>query len=206
MAEPDVFVAIPVWQGAELLPEMLRSLRAQTHGDFRALLSVDGDDAASSAVCRAIVGDDSRFELVEQPTHLGWPGNFNWLVEHCDRPFFCYWQQDDLASTGYLEAMRAGLLATPGAAVAFTDVQWFGTAYGRDEARSISGTAIERVLEQMEWWSPIPLRGMTRTSCLPVGAPAIAPTQTSPSGSAIASSTSVRDAAVRLSFHAKISL
>lgn len=172
MAEPDIFVFMPVYRGAGFVAETARAIREQTYGGFRVLVSVDGRDAESLQACRAAMGDDPRFELVFQPEPLGWPGNFNWLVERCDRPFLVYWQQDDLASTGYLAALRAALLADETAAVAYTDVQWFGAQTARDALPSIGGPPLARVLEQAEGTSFVPLRGLIRAAMLPP-APAI---------------------------------
>lgn len=176
MAEPDVFVFVPVYRGAELLPETLRSIRAQTYEGYRVLVSIDDADPAARAVYEAIAGDDPRFEVVMQPERLGWPGHFNWLVERCELPLLTYWQQDDLASTDYLAALRAALLANERAAVAYADVQWFGSRTARETVASIDGPPLARLLQQFETLSYIPLRGLMRAAMLPPGT-AIRPTR-----------------------------
>lgn len=168
---PDVHVFMPVWQGAEFLPATLRSIREQTYGGFRVCISIEPGDAESVEACRSVAGDP-RFQVVVQSERLGWPGNFNWLVERCDLPFLVYWQQDDLASTTYLELLRAALLADPATAVACTDVQWFGSEIRRDAMPSIAGPPLARILQQFEGMSYVPLRGLIRASMLPP-APAI---------------------------------
>lgn len=157
---------MPVWRGAEFLPATLRSIREQTYDGFKVRISIEPGDAASVEACRSVAGDP-RFEVVVQPERLGWPGNFNWLVERCDLPFLVYWQQDDLASATYLEVLRAALLADPGAAVAHTDVQWFGSEIRRDALPSIAGPPLARILQQFEDMSYVPLRGLVRASMLP---------------------------------------
>ncbi|MEX2653197.1 MAG: glycosyltransferase, partial [Acidimicrobiia bacterium] len=96
-----VFIAMPVYRGTEVIEETLRSILAQTCTDFHLVMSIDGADDPTVEICRKYA-DDPRIDVVVQESRLGWPGNLNWLVERCDREFFCYWQQDDLASTGYL--------------------------------------------------------------------------------------------------------
>lgn len=166
MPAPDVLIATPVYRGVEHLPETLRSIQAQTYRDFRVLVSVDGGDRESYEVCRALVGDDERFEIVLQEQRLGWPGNFNWIVARCELPFLTYWQQDDLAATRDIELLRAALLARPDASLAFTDVQWFGDRIDRSAMPGIEGSPLERVLQELDWTSYIPLRGLIRTSLL----------------------------------------
>ncbi len=168
-----IFIAMPVYRGAETVPETLRSIRAQTLEDHRVVMSVDGADDPTIDVCREFAATDPRLEVVVQPQRLGWPGNFNWLVEHCDAPYFCYWQQDDLASTGYLEALMAELATHPGVAIAHTDVQWFGAQHRRDSAPAVAGAPLDRVLRVLEALRYEPLRGLMRTSMLPPGPPGI---------------------------------
>lgn len=176
MTEPDVFVFLPVYRSGGLLPEAVRSLREQTYRDFRVLVSVEGGDDASLAECRELMRDDARFEIVAQPERLGWPGNFNWLVEQCDLPFLVYWQQDDMASATYLETLHGALLNDSSLSVAYSEVQWFGARSERDRMPSISGPPLARVLEQFEGISYVPLRGMIRAAMMPP-APAIRPSR-----------------------------
>lgn len=176
MAEPDIFVFVPVYRGAEVLPETLRAIRAQTYEGFRVLVSIDDADPAAIDVYRAVAGGDPRFTLVVQPERLGWPGHFDWLIRRADLPFVIYWQQDDLASTDYLAALRSTMLADEGAAVAYADVQWFGARTARHVVESIDGPPLARVLQQFETLSYIPLRGLMRTSMLPPG-PTIRPSR-----------------------------
>lgn len=164
----DIFIAMPVYRGVALISEAVRAIREQTYPHFRVVMSVDGDDDPTVGLCRTFT-EDPRFELVVQPIRLGWPGNFNWLVRRCDREFFCYWQQDDLASTGYLRALHDEMVAEPNACVAYTDVQWFGSRFERESTHSLLGSPTERVLEQIELIHFPPLRGLVRAAMLPDG-------------------------------------
>lgn len=163
-----VFVAVPVYQGSQVVAEALRAIQTQTFKDFRVLISVDDPNDPSIPICQSFT-DDPRFEVVVQPKRLGWPGNFNWLAEQCDQPFFCYWQQDDLTSHDYLQVLHSELTRCSDAAIAYTDVQWFGTRHHRDTATSIKGSPLSRVLQQIESIRYEPLRGLIRASMLPPG-------------------------------------
>jgi glycosyltransferase involved in cell wall biosynthesis len=171
-----VFIAMPVYRGAEVIEETIRSILAQTYDDFRLVMSVDGADDPTIEICRKFE-DDPRIDVVVQENRLGWPGNFNWLVETCDREYFCYWQQDDLASTGYLENLRREMLARPDAAIAYTDVQWFGARFDREASPSIEGDPLSRVMQHIEAIRYEPLRGLMRSSMLPQGGEAIPVTE-----------------------------
>ena len=163
----EVFIATPVYRGEATIRETLASMLEQTFTDYRCLISVDPGGDNSASVCRDVVGNDPRFEIVEQERRLGWPGNFNWLVTRCDAPYFVYWQQDDLCSTRYLEVLRAAMLANPAASVAYTDVQWFGDLIDRASVPSFDGPPLARVLQVLHEISYIPLRGLIRADALP---------------------------------------
>jgi glycosyltransferase involved in cell wall biosynthesis len=169
----DIFVAVPAYHGADVLGETLRSIRDQTYPHFHALISLDGPDAETEAVARPFLADP-RFELIVQPERLGWTAHFNWLVRRCDRPFFNYWQQDDLAATNYLTELRTCFDRDPTAAVAYADVQWFGRYFHRDSTPSLVGPPARRVLDCIEGIRFEPLRGLIRADCLPA-TPAVDP-------------------------------
>lgn len=165
----DILVGVPVYRGAETVAETLRSILDQTYSDFQVLISVDDPEDRAVEVCRSFAHSDSRIELIVQPRRLGWPSNLNWLLDRCDRPFFCYWQQDDLASTRYLELLRQQLSSRRDAAIAYTDVQWFGAGIKRTSCPSTEGDALSRTMQQIEAIRYEPLRGLIRTSMLPQG-------------------------------------
>lgn len=162
---PEIFVAVPVFHGEELIAETLRSIRDQTYVNYRVLISVDNNDAASAAACRPFLSDP-RVKLVVQQRHLGWAGNLNWLIERCDCPFFVYWQQDDLTATNYLEVLRAELMAHPAAAIAYADIQWFGARFDRESGLGVHGAPAQRLLQTVEVLQHVPLRGLIRADFL----------------------------------------
>ena len=164
-SDPVVFVAVPVWRGETLVEETLRSLQAQTWAAWRAVISVDGGDAASAERCRPFLGDP-RITMVVQPERLGWAVNLNWLMARSDGDFFVYWQQDDLCATNYLDTLVKYAGAHPEAACAFADVQWFGARIERVHTPSVTGFALPRVLAQIESLSYLPFRGLIRRQAL----------------------------------------
>ncbi len=167
-----VFIGMPVYRGGEVIEETVRSILNQEFDDFHLVMSIDGEDDPTVEICQKYTSDP-RIDVVVQETRLGWPGNFNWLVENCDRDFFCYWQQDDLATTGYLGSLRRELLARPDASIAHTDVQWFGASFDRTSTPSIEGDPLSRVMQHIEAIRYEPLRGLMRSSMLPQGGEAI---------------------------------
>lgn len=166
MSGPEIYIALPVFRGAEVVAETLRSIRDQTFTNYRVMISVDGNDEESAKVCRPFTSD-SRFQLLIQSRRLDWVGNMNWLIERCDCPYFCYWQQDDLTATNYLEKLHSELLSHSDVAIAYSDVQWFGARFGRDSTPDIIGSAPSRVLQSIEAIRFEVLRGLMRSEWLP---------------------------------------
>jgi hypothetical protein len=163
---PDIYIAMPVYRGVEHIAETVESIRSQTYQGFRVVMSVDGADDPTLDLCRTFT-TDGRFEVRIQPRRLGWPGNFNWLANDCDSEFFCYWQQDDLATADYLGHLRTTMRAEPHVSVAYADVQWFGHRSDRVTALDIDGTPLQRFLQAAEALHYVPLRGLIRTEHLP---------------------------------------
>lgn len=165
MPSPEIFVGMPVYQGHEFVAESLRSLRDQTFENWRLLISVDGDDQVSADACRPFL-QDPRVRLVVQETRLGWAPHLNWLFQQCDCPYFCFWQQDDLAATNFLDRLQAMMIDRPDTSVAFSDIQWFSAEMRRDTGEDIVGTPAQRYLRQMERFLYEPLLGLIRTEHL----------------------------------------
>ncbi len=169
-----VFIAMPVYRGEDVIEETIRSILDQEFEDFHLVISVDGEDDPTVEICRKYTSDP-RIDVVVQQHRLGWPGNFNWLVENCDREFFCYWQQDDLASTGYLRSLRKELLARPDASIAHTDVQWFGRVSTVLPHRASKASPSPRVMQHIEAIRYEPLRGRSGLRRLREATPSLSP-------------------------------
>lgn len=163
----EIEILMPVYRGAEFLPETLRSVRAQTGIDLEVQISVEPGDTPSLDLCRQAAKEDTRIHVTAQPERLGWPGNFTWLLKRARAPFVIYWQQDDHASSGYLRALLDCLSKHPEASLAATDVQFFGDRFDHHPMQPVDGTPLARVLDVVEQTSFVGLRGLIRRSHLP---------------------------------------
>jgi hypothetical protein len=161
--EADLTVCVPVYNGAGFVGEALGSLRDQTYGRFRVLVSVDPSDDSSLDVCRAWEAD-RRFRVVGQPARLGWPGNVNWLLARVETPLLCLVLHDDWIEPDYLDRLVARLEREPEAVIAYGDIRGFGTQALEIVQPSLLGDPFERVMAFLltregatEW------RGVVRT-------------------------------------------
>jgi hypothetical protein len=168
---PAILIAVPVFEGFDYVAETLASIRSQSFANVRVVISVEGGDERSYEVCRKYA-DDPRFELVQQPQRLGWPGNFNWILSQLrDEDFVCYWQQDDLCDPSYLATLLNHALRHPEAAVVYSDIQHFGGKSSCVHHDSVLGAPFARVLDQIERSGAIPIRGVIRREAILAAGP-----------------------------------
>jgi hypothetical protein len=165
-ASNHVTIGVPVYRGERFLEESLRSIQSQTHRHIDVLISLDGADPASEAVCAPFL-EDSRFRLVIQPQRLGWVGNINWLMSQVETEYWYYHQQDDLVDPQYLEILLDYAQRTPEAAVVYCDIVAFGHLDRRLTQPSVTGNASARQLALLHGHhDAVAFRGLTRVEAL----------------------------------------
>ena len=139
-------------------------MRAQQYSNFRVLMSIDGDDVASSDVCERFT-TDPRFQLV-QHHRIGRVANLNFLLSQVREDFYVYLQQDDRLHPRFLAVLAEQAQAHPAASSIYADCEWFGLRSGRIENPPLTGSPLERVLEQIERPRIAPIRGLIRRQAL----------------------------------------
>ncbi len=167
---PTIFVAMPLFEGWEHVAHTLTTVRQQTYGNFRVLISVDGDDKRSRAACQPFLSDP-RFEIVLHPERLGWAGNMNYLASRFAGHYFCYWQHDDYCAPTYLETLLDHAIVHPEAAAIYCDMKIFGERNGILRAPPVTGFALERVLAQVRNPSDAAIRCLIRADALRASLP-----------------------------------
>jgi glycosyltransferase involved in cell wall biosynthesis len=167
LAAARITVGLPVYKGADFIGRCLECLQRQTFGDFEAIISVDGDDAETAAVCRPFLADP-RFRMVVQRERLDWVGNFNWLLQQNLREFFCYRQHDDTTAPEFFEVLLQAADKDKNAAAIYCDCQFSGDRDDIEIAPSINGETLDRMLQYVEHvpYSAAPVRGLIRTAAI----------------------------------------
>jgi glycosyltransferase involved in cell wall biosynthesis len=107
MNNGTVFIGMPVFNGAATIARSLESLLKQDYENWKLLVS----DNCSVDLTPEIVAEfclrDSRISYVRQAANIGAVGNFVYLVEQADSPFFMWAAADDEWSDNFLtEAVR----------------------------------------------------------------------------------------------------
>jgi hypothetical protein len=144
----------------------LRSIQCQTYRNIEVVISLDGPEPSTEALCAPFL-KDSRFRLVTQPRNLGWVGNINWRMSQATSGFWYYHQQDDLVDPRYVEVLLEHALRAPQAAVVYCDMVAFGQFECRLTQPSVTGSAPARQLTLLYSHHPaVAFRGLTRVEAL----------------------------------------
>jgi glycosyltransferase involved in cell wall biosynthesis len=101
---PRVSVIIPAYNAAELLPETLDSVVAQTYGDWEAIVA---DDASSDDTAKVVEGRDPRISCVRSSRNLGIGGARNLALTRAQGELVALLDADDMWLPSYLERQVA---------------------------------------------------------------------------------------------------
>jgi len=106
-------ILLTVYNGARYLPEQIRSLQAQTHGEWRLWVRDDGSTDGSVEVVRAAAAEDARIRCIQaEGGRMGALGGFGWLLEHAGdggAPYTMFCDQDDVWLPGKIEVTLAAM-------------------------------------------------------------------------------------------------
>ncbi|MEM8608829.1 MAG: glycosyltransferase [Myxococcota bacterium] len=116
--KPKLVIGMPVYNGATHLRETLESILGQTYGDFRLLISDNGSTDATGDICTELASKDARVDYHRQPENLGVSGNFNYVFQPGDAPYFKWAAHDDPLDPRYLEACMERIEADPNLSIA----------------------------------------------------------------------------------------
>ena len=116
---PRVTVAVPVYNGAALLPETLDSLLAQTFRDFELIICDNASTDGTERLCRAYAARDARVRYQRNATNLGVDRNFNLGFELARGEYFKWAPADDLNAPTLLERCVERLDTRPDAVLAY---------------------------------------------------------------------------------------
>ena len=107
---PFVTVVIQTHNRAQLVPRALRSVLAQSDGDFRLLVIDDGSRDGTPAALAPFAGDP-RLRLLVNETAQGTLPTRNRAVREADSEWLVFLDDDDELLPHYLERLRALIAA-----------------------------------------------------------------------------------------------
>jgi glycosyltransferase involved in cell wall biosynthesis len=104
---PVLTIGLPVYNGAKFIERALRSLMSQDFQDWRMIIADNCSTDLTFTIAEKLCTHDPRIELVRHDENIGAVGNFLYLVNRAETPFFMWAASDDEWTTNYLsEAIR----------------------------------------------------------------------------------------------------
>ena len=121
-------IGLPVYNGADTVERAIASVRAQTCGDFRLMVSDNASSDGTREIVRRHAVADRRIELIAQDTNIGPYANFSHLIHRASAPYFAFVAADDWWSPNFLETTRAALVDEPDALCCVPRTAFYGDA------------------------------------------------------------------------------
>lgn len=105
--QPKVSVVMPVYNGERYVESAIRSVMAQTFGDWELIVVDDGSGDRTCAMVKALAAEDGRIRLVENGANLGAARTRNRGMALCRGDFVALLDGDDLWRPEKLEKQLA---------------------------------------------------------------------------------------------------
>ena len=116
-----ITIGIPTVNSELRISTQLDSLLAQTHGDFKILISDNASTDCTYDICQDYCNRDSRVTVISQPERLSMGDNFKFLLDKAETTYFTWQSDDDFLDKKWLEVTHGELEARPEINMAFTD-------------------------------------------------------------------------------------
>jgi len=116
---PRVSVIVPLYNLQDFVAEAVRSVKAQTLGDFECLLVDDCSTDFSGYNAEQAAFPDNRFRLVRTPQNLGLCGARNFGLAQAKGRYITFLDADDLLPPHALATLATTLDNEPGIHIAF---------------------------------------------------------------------------------------
>lgn len=133
-----ITVIVPIYNAQHCIKKCVESIQAQTYTNLQVILVNDGSTDRSSEICKSLIKDDARFELIEQE-NKGVSAARNVALDVANGKYCCFVDADDFVAEDYVEYMVTSLLkydvdiATCIQQVEDTEGKWKNTTKGNEE-------------------------------------------------------------------------
>ena len=132
--KPHVSIIIPCFNYGRFLAEAVESALAQTHIPLEVIVIDDGSTDDSFEVASRFVPD---VEVLTQPNQ-GLVAVLNRGLQHAAGEYFVILSADDALGPSYVETLLAAVMRQPGAAYAYSAMEYFGARSGVFPAKPFS--------------------------------------------------------------------
>lgn len=142
---PLVSIGMPVYNGEDTLEAALLSIREQTYQNIEIIVSDNCSTDGTQAILERHALADPRIRYFRQPSSLGAIGNFSFVLDKAEGPYFMWSADDDIRSSDFVEENLL-FLQSHQDYVASTGVNYFEGQTRADAVDfALVGSAPERV-------------------------------------------------------------
>ncbi|WP_137972829.1 glycosyltransferase [Pseudomonas sp. F(2018)] len=172
--ESQIVIGVPIYNEGAYILETLRSLAAQTHGEFKVLVADNASTDATEQVCRTFCATDKRFTYVRHASNLGALENFRYCLENSDSEFFMWLGGHDQVVPEFLAETLARMQADDSVSLVYGHTSYIDEL-GRPLAQTNGGNYIfdeplqahERYLKLLRaLYRCEPVNQLIRRSCI----------------------------------------
>jgi glycosyltransferase involved in cell wall biosynthesis len=110
---PLVSIGVPTFERAATLERSIASALGQTHSRLEVIVSDDGSEDGTEALCRAVAERDPRLRYIRHEQHIGPTANFNAVLAAWRGDYVLLLADDDWFEPDYVERCLALLLSDP---------------------------------------------------------------------------------------------
>jgi glycosyltransferase involved in cell wall biosynthesis len=119
-----ITAGVPVYNNGATLTRAVESLLAQTLPPVRIEISDNATSDSTEQVGRALAAQYPCVHFTRQPANLGPPGNFSFVLQRAETPYFMWLAADDYILPSYLEKTSGYLDAHPDVTTCVSQVQF----------------------------------------------------------------------------------
>lgn len=121
-----ISIGVPVYNGESFLRQALSSLVSQSYAHFELIISDDCSSDNSQTICLEYQKKDKRIIYFRQKVHIGFPQNFNFVLNKSFGKYFMWAAQDDFWDKNFVKRLHGLIVKNPDAVLAmcnFDNVQ-----------------------------------------------------------------------------------
>jgi glycosyltransferase involved in cell wall biosynthesis len=116
---PVVSVGMPTYRGERFLAAAISSLLAQDLADIEVVISDNGSDDGTEAICRSFAREDERVRYFRVEQNRGAAWNYNAVLAAARGRYFKWAADDDVCEPSFLRRCVDALEAAPRAVLAY---------------------------------------------------------------------------------------
>lgn len=132
---PMVSVGLPVFNGAAVVSEAIRSILFQSFRNLELVVSDNHSSDATESICRHFAERDHRMTVCKKPRNIGPAANFQDVLSRARGGYFMWAAADDVWDLDYLQRAVAVLDSSPDIGFVFPSFKLSSVSLGMTTRR-----------------------------------------------------------------------